>query len=484
MALKKNIWRTLPVNVSQAMTGFLSIIAFTHILSPAEYGQFAIAQAVMMISYVLVFKWLDATCTRYHVRMDQKGELPPHFATVYGSYFVLAAVFLGLSFVVIRALPFDPVFQLVLHVAAVAGTVRGGIMIGIESHLAAAHYGRYTVIEGANVWLGLAAGVSFALLGFGGAAPVLGLATGALIMFGFDLPRMLGIAKGGRFQWDRFKRYAHYGVPLAWAMVLTLLLTSIDRFFLAAYFGDSTLGPYAAGYNLSQRLMELVFLAVWLGGYPTAVRALEQDGMEAARTVLRDFAEVLILVATPAAAGLALVAYPLAVAMTGATFEVAASQIIPFAALAAWLAGWLNYYFNMAFAISQNTRVLTLVNLAAVLSNVALNALLTPRYGPMGALASAVGALLVGLGLSIWFGRKELAMPLPLVDMGKSLAGCAVMAVGVSFVPMDLGWGSLMGGALVGAGLYGASAVVLNTAKIRTAGPHLVRLFKGKGGTP
>lgn len=430
----------------------------------------------MLIAYVFAFKWLDACCTRYFVRASDDGVLPGHFSTVYAVYAILDIVFIGMSFVIIPALPVDQNLKFALMAATAAAVTRAGLMIGIESHLAGGFYGRYTLIEGSNIWLGLLTGVAYAKLGFGGAAPIMGVATGCLLMLCVDLPKMLAMAKGGIPQLDRVKQYAKYGIPLAWAMALTLLLTSIDRFFLAYYYGDATVGPYAAGYNLSNRLIELVFLAVWLGGYPTSVRALEEQGPEAAKKVLKDFSELLVLLATPAAVGLMLVAAPLATVMTGDTFEREAAQIIPYAALAAYLSGWLVYYFNLSFALSQNTRLQTMVNAAAVVTNIALNAILTPRYGPSGALLSIITALAIGLVSSILIGGRDFRMPFPIKELGKSLLACTIMTAGIYLLPdMPLGWASLMLCAGVGITIYTLCAWVMNIAGVRVFIPKLIQ---------
>ena len=57
--------------------------------------------------------------------------------------------------------------------------------------------------------------------------------------------------------------YIGYGVPVSLSLILALSLATTDRFILAGFLGDSAVGVYQAGYTLSNRTLDVLFL--WLG---------------------------------------------------------------------------------------------------------------------------------------------------------------------------------------------------------------------------
>ena len=163
------------------------------------------------------------------------------------------------------------------------------------------------------------------------------------------------------------------------------MLASTDRFLLAAFLDEAAVGAYHAGYSLANRTLDVLF--IWLGaaGGPALVMALERGGREALKVAAREQAAIFALVALPAAAGLALVARPLAEVMIGEQLRDLAAAITPWIALAALLAGITTYYFHQAFTLGRRTGWLLGAMAVPAGANVVLNLLLIPSFGVMGA---------------------------------------------------------------------------------------------------
>ncbi|NBU29546.1 MAG: lipopolysaccharide biosynthesis protein, partial [Caulobacteraceae bacterium] len=54
----------LPVNIVQGVIGLLTIVAFTRLLSPGDYGVFALAASTMVLSHTALFTWIEAAMAR------------------------------------------------------------------------------------------------------------------------------------------------------------------------------------------------------------------------------------------------------------------------------------------------------------------------------------------------------------------------------------------------------------------------------------
>ena len=87
----------LPVNIVQGVVGLLTIVVFTRVLSPSDYGAYALAFSAMSLAHTLVFTWLEAAMARFYAAEAQGQRLPDHFATLYRTYGLLAAAFALIS---------------------------------------------------------------------------------------------------------------------------------------------------------------------------------------------------------------------------------------------------------------------------------------------------------------------------------------------------------------------------------------------------
>jgi O-antigen/teichoic acid export membrane protein len=166
---------------------------------------------------------------------------------------------------------------------------------------------------------GFALGLGLALVGLGGAAPLLGIGAISLLCLVFVLPAELkhSMPVGGRFDKAMAKTYAATACPWPLSLILALVLSSTDRFLLAAFLNEATVGVYHAGYSLGSRTLDVVFIWLGMAGGPALVAALERGGHPALKDAAHEQAGFMVLLTLPAAVGLALVARPLAQVMVG-----------------------------------------------------------------------------------------------------------------------------------------------------------------------
>src|SRR4051812_22317084 len=92
----KGVLGYLPVNIVQGVVGLLTIYAFTRLLTPDQYGTYALALSVTMLVHTLTLTWLEAAMARFQPREAKQGGLADHFATIYRAWFVIAAA-LGIT---------------------------------------------------------------------------------------------------------------------------------------------------------------------------------------------------------------------------------------------------------------------------------------------------------------------------------------------------------------------------------------------------
>ena len=161
--------------------------------------------------------------------------------------------------------------------------------------------------------------------------------------------------------------------------------------------------------------------------------------------------------------------------MIGEDLRDAAAQVTPWIALSALLSGMTVYYFHQAFTLGRRTGWLLAAMSIPALANVALNVVLIPPFGVLGAAWATAASFAVGLLASWAMGRRILALPVPWRCLMTCGVSCAVMALAVWFLPAIGGFPELMLDASVGAAVYGVCAFALNAGGVR----DLTRRLRG-----
>jgi O-antigen/teichoic acid export membrane protein len=462
----RGVWGYLPANIVQGVVGFLAIILFTRLLSPEDFGRYALAFSVMTLAHVAVFSWLEAAMARFWAA-QAPGAAQGHFASLYRTAFALSAGFVVVAGLAAWFWPVDPLFRIALAAGLLGAPARCLVKLAQERYRAAGEVSKAANLDIAVAVGGLAIGIGFALMGAGGAAPLLGLGLAPMAALPFVLPGELKQARGGGFEPGRVREYALYGYPIAASLALTVVLASTDRFLLAIYMDEAAVGAYHASYSIANRTLDVLFL--WLGtaGQPALVMALERGGLERLKVAAREQLSTFLLIGLPAAAGVALVARPLSEVLIGEELRTAAASVTPWIALSALLFGLTAYYFGQAFTLGKKTKRLLIAMAIPAGLNVVLNLILVPRFGLMGAAWATAASFGVGM-VSTWLiGRRVMALPIPWESLVRCGVATAVMALVVSRLPAIGGFGELMLDAGVGGIVYAAMALTLNAAGVR-----------------
>lgn len=477
--LNRHLITYLPVYLAQALVGFGGVVIFTRLLSPQEYGQYALLLAAATLAGTAIFTWLDAAVARFHARAHAHGRLPGHFSTVLRLFIVLAiATGLGLG-ALLLVLPIGAALKAAAGFALAQLIIRSALAVALVTRRAAGEAGRYSILESLTLAGGFALGIVFtAGGGLGPAGPFAGMAVAALVAAAIELPLMWRRSRRDRADRTRALTFFAYGAPVAFSLIFEHLLSVGDRFVIAGFLGDAATGAYAAGYGITDRSLDIIF--IWLGAAagPLAILALEREGAAAARKVLKQAAALMGLIGFPAALGLALVAEPLAGVLIDDALAARAAAIMPLIALGGLLNGLMTYFFHEAFILGRQPRTMALIMTGGALFNLALNLVLVPAMGLTGAALATVIAYGASLLACAIVGAEIFPLPLPVTDWAKSVLACTLMGLAVWSLPET-------GSALVelamavatGIAVYALAALALDIAHCRRMLPRPARLF-------
>jgi O-antigen/teichoic acid export membrane protein len=210
---------------------------------------------------------------------------------------------------------------------------------------------------------------------------------------------------GLEFDRSLFRRMIAFGMPFVPSVVALSIIEFSDRFFLLKFWDQHELGLYGIGVRISAALLFL--LTAFRTAWPAFAFSIRDDD-EARRT----FAYVLtyvIFVASWAALALGLGSPWLVRLLTTPDFYEGARAVAPLAF--AWVA--LGGYAVALVSIGRAHRKRSnwLITGAAALLNLALNLLLIPPYGLMGAAVSTLCAYVAMFAGLMWKAQRVYPVP-------------------------------------------------------------------------
>ncbi len=468
MKMLRHLTGYLPVSLANGLVGFGSVYVFTRLLGGEDFGRYALLFSCFALLHTLTLTWVEAASYRFAGSALEEDDLPGHYRTglsLLARSLIATAAGMGILAYLFRN---DPAY---LHVlpwifAAIVTSTFG--QLAMEAHRAHQRVRRYALSETGKILLNFLAGAAVAyFIGLGAAAPFVGMLFGTSVLLLREGPWIVREAQGGKLDKTRSRAWLTFGIPVAGAMVLDILLSVTDRFLIAFYLDEMAVGAYAAGYGVADKPVLMICAWAALGASPLIMAAYEKNGKDAATEAAGDLFRMILLLGLPAAVGLALVAEPLAEAAIDAELSYQSAKIIPFIAFSGLLNGLLIHYVSESFQLTRRTDLRAMLMIVPVVTNIILNIVLLPRFGVMGAVYATVASYGLAVLLLGIVGRGLLRLPIGFVDIVKvGLAALAMWPV-IHVLPALGSWAELFIKVIAGGTIYCLLAVLLNAAGAR-----------------
>lgn len=418
---------------------FLAIGIYTRLLTTEEFGTYSIIVAVAGFIQVALFQALLLILGRFLPKheKDPKQVLGPVLLI-----FFCASGLLPLIGVLVAI--FLRGYLLVFALAALLSLAQVWQEMNLRIASARIDPRSYGALSLTRAGVAIVIGTIFAYIGWGTEAPLLGIVLGSLVswlMFGRSAWSGSRPTKPSRLTLGEF---ASYGIPLSATFMLSWVLASSDRLLIAYFLDQSETGIYAVGYDLAQNSLGLLLSIVNTASLPLAIRALEREGVKAAREQVRHNGELVFTVAFVSWAVLIVTGPYLLRVFLGHEFIAGASKIFPLIVCAAAIGGIKSFHFDTAFHLSRRSIWQVITGVVAASLAIVLNLVLIPRLGIAGAAWTTIVSLTCAAGLSFMIGRKIFPMPpvLPIL-LKSSVTGLT------SFASM-LGVRAVVGDSLLG----------------------------------
>lgn len=461
--LKRHVLIYLFAHAVPAVIGFAGLIAYTHLVSPAQYGIYVIGQSTAAVISMALFGWIRLSVSRYQAEdatVDVRGAvLIGYGVTVATATAVTLLIFdSGASWI-------DRGQILTILFTAVCLSV---FELSQEFRRATFEPKMFTVVSIIRSVIGLTLGMAAVLIGWGGRGLLLALGSSCLLGTVLFAARTW-LRPIGPGQLALMRRFVQYGMPLALSGIVFAVYAAIDRLAVAYLIGQDAAGQYGVASDLSRQMIGILGASVGAAVSPIAFRTMTTRGAGATSEHMVDSFELLLVIVGPVTIWLAICGPVFANVVMGRQFAASVSVLLPILACARFFGAITNYYVHVSFQLAERTS-LQLVNAVVMLClYLAFMVLFVRLWGLPGAAAAALVSELCGLLFGLWLTQKGFRFDLAMHKSGQiavalgSMALASYVAMHVSHSPLE----NLIYATVVGGLVYLTALLLFDIAEIR-----------------
>jgi O-antigen/teichoic acid export membrane protein len=253
--------------------------------------------------------------------------------------------------------------------------------------------------------------------------------------------------------------YVRYSLPLIPNIALFWIMESSDRYFITYYLDLESTGIYAAAYMLGS-VITLFSLPLNSIIFPAVSKYWAENEMARVKKYLDYSIKLIIMFCLPGAVGLYILAQPLLLKLTSASFACSPLIILIIALGKLFYALYENA--QTVFHLLNRTPALLLVSIVIAAVKMGLNFALIPTIGIMGAALATLGTyalLAVVTGIVAFVTVRS---SLDLAFLGRVSVATLIMWLGLRFFVITSVTGIILG-IVLGAIIYSAMLLLLRT---------------------
>jgi len=230
-------------------------------------------------------------------------------------------------------------------------------------------------------------------------------------------------------KWKNMMGYSIYFVP---TFVFAFALQWSDRFILNIYHDTAAVGLYSLGFKIGMILPVLIatpFAMIW-DAYIFDIQKRSD-----AKEIYARVATYYLLALAFVGVSLAIYSHELIVILATPSY-LSVYQIIPMLVLAQLITS-LNLVFRVGLLIEGKSHILPVTRGVAAVFNVALNLLLIPKFGAMGAAWATVISLMIYIMVLYYFAQRSYPINFEIARMLKIVLVSAAVYFISTFISVD-----------------------------------------------
>jgi O-antigen/teichoic acid export membrane protein len=460
--------RYLPAQLLSPLAQLLSMVLWTHWLSPRDMGVFTLVTVTQEVAYLVCLNWFSVYALRYLPPQDDRPGIGRYLGTE--NAVVVAGTLVGAGVAAVTAWSLAAPDELLPATGAIAAyfITRSASAHYAERARAQSSFMAYTWLQTAGPVGGLGIGIlvmqhvqadAWSLLWAYGAAQAIGIA--------MALPSL-----GMRWQWaapDRtlLTAAAKFGAPLLGLGVLGWIGENYIRYLVQWSEGAAALGLMIVGWALGRRCASVASMLVTTAAFPLASRLLNEGRRDEALRQLKTNAALLLAVLVPVTAAMELLGPTLVRLTVAEDYRELTTQMLALSVFAGALRNLHMHVTDQLMVLERRFGMVARIDVfeIAVCAIASLAGL--KMAGLQGAvLGQALGSALTLL-LSLHWARTRLGFIWPVAETLKVLAASALMMTALHALKAPQTLQGLILAVLVGTLVYAATMAALFWPEVR-----------------
>lgn len=427
----KDMAKYAPSKVFGLAGNLVVVPIYTNLLSPHQYGIYAISVAVLSFLCIIFSDWVGLSGLRFFKHHQIKEQIPKYLSTLvmllimnifvmfflafifrhsfYDFFKIPHKVFILVLFMVIpvavRALLFQILRAQIKPGAFTISTIANQILTILISVFIIKFYHLGAI----SILLGMAISISFIDL-------ILIYQSNIFSYFKFDKPHF-GILT------ELYK----YGVPIAIAGISLWLITQSNKFILQHFHGYSKVGLVGVGYNLTFPILMTLFAVLTIAAVPRIINLYEAK--IDVRPIISKLTEYFILVSLPIITIMCFYSKEIVLMFANERFA-DAYVLLPYLAFSCFFLS-LSDYTTLQYDLIKKTYINTAIKVTSSVVGVILNFILIQKMGIIGVGIATLIANILYFVLSIIIVIPNLNWQVPYKKI------CLIL---ISFIPTWLAY--------------------------------------------
>ena len=435
----KYIASFLSVEVFLLIGGFISFPIFTRLLDKADYGLMSLISLTLLLIAAIGSAGLPHSVYRFHGKFagDELRSFEGTMrATTIGFSMLLTIIYiLGSCLVYFTGLIGSNIFYLLMLASPL-------ILVRVLSRLEMSLIRVQERVRSANTinilirYSGLFGSICMVLWfrSLFGYYTGLGLAE-LLVLIGIYLFskqsfHCLSLDK------NILKECFLYGFPLIFTALFAYLLALGDRYAIAYFMGPEDVADYSVAYNYCNYPIEVLRNTFMYSYVPVIMNSWNNDGYEKTKYLLTNFVSNYFWIIIPIIFGLSAISMEGIALLAGDKYSVS-TFIVTILFIGIGIDG-MNFIYTAELTFKKKTNVILKISIIATSINIALNIILIPVMGLMGAAIATLVAYMAYMLVAGYYSFIKNKFTIPLKSMRLSMCYGFIMYAVIMMIPQNI----------------------------------------------
>lgn len=380
----KDMLKYAPSKICGLLGNIIIVPVYTNLLSPSQYGVYAISLAVLSFLCIIFSDWIGLSALRFFRKNQIDGMVPKYLSTLVMILasnlvvmFCMSVLFRNQFYEYFSIPPKIFLFVLVL-IAPVA--MRALLFQVLRAQIKPGAFTVATIIN--QIMTLVFAVLILKFTGLGAVSILIAMALSitiidVILVFQTDILWLLRFEKP---DFNMLKSIFTYGIPIAVASLSLWIINQSNKFITGHYHGLVDAGFVGVAYNLTFPILMTLFAIITIAAYPRLIN-LYEDKIDV-RPMISKLTGYYMLISLPIVVVMSLYAKDIVLLFANSQYY-NAWVLLPYLAFSAFFLSFTDYT-TYQYHLSNKTYILTMLKVVSAITGLVLNICLIKSMGLVG----------------------------------------------------------------------------------------------------